>query len=244
MVQTRSSAMSKIPSDIKEYFTSLVQPLVTQEAINTMFIKFKEEILSKLEQRILEQDQRIKKLESTLAVREKIIENLVINCDNNEQYSRRSCLRINGMQVQESENSNEVLSKVKSCYEEVGVDFNESCIDRAHRVGKSYDVNGVRYQSIIVKFRSWNDRAKLYRARPKFKPDHMKNSDTLGFNVAVDLTKRRYELLRSARETIKDNSKVKFAYADINCSLALCLHDNSFCYFNSEDDLKQILSKM
>ena len=34
-----------------------------------------------------------------------------------------------------------------------------------------------------------------------------------------------------------------FAFADINCSLALKLNDDKFYYFNSEDELNKILQK-
>ena len=78
-----------ITDEIKEYFSSLLAPLANQEAINEMFDNFKKAVLSKLEQRIEEQNERIEKLESTLAIQQNVGEKLTIQCDNNEQYSRR-----------------------------------------------------------------------------------------------------------------------------------------------------------
>ena len=63
------------------------------------------------------------------------------------------------------------------------------------------------------------------------------------FSVSLDLTKRRYSLLAKAKSIIKDNPAVMFAFADINCSLALKLNDDKFHYFNSEDELNKILQK-
>ena len=41
------------------------------------------------------------------------------------------------------------------------------------------------------------------------------------FSVSVDLTKRRYQLLKQAKGLISDNDNVSFAFADVNCSLGL-----------------------
>ena len=133
------------------------------------------------------------------------------------------------------------MGVVKSCHEEVGLDFDPSCIDRVHRVAKVFhNENGEKIQPILVKFRSWNDRVKFYKARPKFK----NNSPKPGFTIAIDLTKRRYELLKFARGVIKDNVKVKYAFADINCSPGICLHDDKLCFFNSKDELSKILDRV
>ena len=63
------------------------------------------------------------------------------------------------------------------------------------------------------------------------------------FSVSLDLTKRRYSLLAKAKGIIKDNPAVMFAFTDINCSLALKLHDDKFHYFNSDDEINKILQK-
>ena len=36
-------------------------------------------------------------------------------CDDNEQYSRRSCLRIHGMEVEEKENEYDVMNTLEKC---------------------------------------------------------------------------------------------------------------------------------
>ena len=61
--------------------------------------------------------------------------------------------------------------------------------------------------------------------------------------MSLDLTKRRYLLLAKAKSIIKDNPAVMFAFAGINCSLALKLNDDKFDYFNSEDEPNKILQK-
>ena len=51
---------------------------------------------------------------------------LIIKCDDNEQYSRRSCLRIHGIECSDDERNDNVLERVKECYER----RNESSITR------------------------------------------------------------------------------------------------------------------
>ena len=89
MVITRSMAITE---EIKNYLSTIIQPLAKQDKIDEML-----NILSKLESRLIEQDKKIEILEAQVSVQEKVIENLIIKCDNNEQYSRRSCLRLNGV---------------------------------------------------------------------------------------------------------------------------------------------------
>ena len=61
--------------------------------------------------------------------------------------------------------------------------------------------------------------------------------------MSLDLTKGHYSLLEKAKSVIKDNPAAMFAFADINCSLALNLNDDKFRYFNSEDEINKILQK-
>ena len=82
-----------------------------------MFEDFEKEIVEKIEQKLCEQEEQITHQESTLALRENTIENLLVACDDNDQYSRRNCLRINGIAT-EKDKEDSVLKKLKACYEQ------------------------------------------------------------------------------------------------------------------------------
>ena len=77
-------------------------------------------------------------------------------CDDNEQYYKRCCLIINGIEIlKDKEDNSAVLNKLESCYKEVGINFDHHAIDRVHRIGKKFrDESGKETQQIIVKFRS------------------------------------------------------------------------------------------
>ena len=58
-----------------------------------------------------------------------------------------------------------------------------------------------KVRSIIVKFKSWKSRADFYKTRPRNHLDRQKKPGS-SFNVFMDLTKRRYNLLIKAKRLI------------------------------------------
>ena len=71
----------------------------------------------------------------------------------------------------------------------------------------------------------------MYRAR--------KNSKK--FNVRLDITKRRLNLIDKANTMLEDDGRNDcFAFADINCRTCLKLEDG-FHFFETEEDLMEIL---
>ena len=90
-----------------------------------------------------------------------------------------------------------------------------------------------KVRSIIIKFRSWESRTAFYKARPTNRLDRQKKPGS-NFNISLDLTKRRYNLLTKARRPANNNPLVAYAFSGINCSLVLKFNGNTFHYFNSE----------
>ena len=124
--------------------------------------------------------------------------------------------------------------------------FTQEDINRAHRIGVEYTEknSGKKVKSIIVKFKSRRARKQFYNARPKKFKDGKKKPGSKSFSVSVDLTKRCYLLFREARELIKKkNDDIDFAFADINCSLGFRYKNSSFRYFNSENELHNLIHK-
>ena len=66
----------------------------------------------------------------------------------------------------------------------------------------------------------------------------------LPFRVSLDLTKHRLDLLKHTKELVKTNPKILYAFADVNCSLALKDANNLFHYFSNKGELKLILDKL
>ena len=92
-------------------------------------------------------------MEEKIALQEKKIENLSIKCDDNEKYSRRYSLRMHGLKYEKNENQNDIASKVSECFSEIGLPYEETELDRVHRIGKPYknEGSGLTMKSIIIR---------------------------------------------------------------------------------------------
>ena len=145
---------------------------------------------------------------------------------------RRESLRFSGSEVKENKSKEECESKVKSYIKNcLNVDIEESEFNRIHRIGPKTNKNGSAFQQIIVKFKDFVPRTKVYRAR-KHKADIV---------IHLDLTKRRYLLLKDTYGKAKNCLSDNFACADINCLLCLRLKNGDWKFFNSLEELERLL---
>ena len=155
--------MTTATEQLNCYFEELIEPLVTNNSLEELFNKLKDEIMKKFDEKISKQNAKIEKLESIITIHENTIDQLLVKCDDNKQYSRRSCLRIHGVEVKENEDEDGVMNVLEDCYSSVNLQSDANDIDRAHRIGLPYtDKNsGKKVKSIIVKFRSWKSRQRF-----------------------------------------------------------------------------------
>ena len=154
--------LQKLIKNIKK----LMESLVTNEKLEELLKSFQDEIVKTLN--INEQNTKIEELKSKLAIKQIAIDNLEIKCDGSERYSRRSSLRIHGLDF-DSDEDNNVMEKLEKSYRHMGIEFNRNEMDRARYISKSFiDKKEKRkVRSIIIKFRSWGSRTTFYKARPK-----------------------------------------------------------------------------
>ena len=84
--------------------------------------------------------------------------------DNAEQYSRRNCLRISGLQETEAENTNGIVLNLSHS---IDVELSLTDIDRFHGLGKPRLGSGdtSRPHDIVIQFVSYRSPAKFYKAR-------------------------------------------------------------------------------
>ena len=104
-----------ITSEMHEYIENLMKPLITNEKLQELFKTFQAEIVKRFEHNLKEQNTKIEELESILVMKKTAKDNLVIKCDDNEQYSRRSYMRIHDLHFKRDEDHN-VMEKIGKCY--------------------------------------------------------------------------------------------------------------------------------
>ena len=70
---------------LRDYFSELIQPLATNECLEQMLQKLKEEIVTKFKEKFIEQNKKFDELEERVSFQENIINQLLIKCDDNKQ---------------------------------------------------------------------------------------------------------------------------------------------------------------
>lgn len=175
------------------------------------------EDISLLREVIEKQRESIQKLECRVDELERKVHALSAHGEAQEQYIRRDCLRIDGIPTPINgavETEDEIRVKVQELAKACGVDIPKEVIDRAHRIGKERTVMGQHNRQVIVKFRSFSHRTRLYKARKQVK----------SHRIYLDLTKSRTTLLQQVNKEINDRRlEDSFAFADINCQLCMKL---------------------
>ena len=185
----------------------------------------------------LKEDNR--RLESRVAILENSLKIIERKSDDTEHYSRRTCLRVDRMPLQDKETEEEIVNNLVENFQDIGVHIDSRSIERAHRIGpvfKQTNEDGTKtdQQQVTVKFKSWSSRTQVYRARKKSKD----------LKYRVDLTKRRLSLLAKAREMTKGIPEVDFAFSDVNCKLAFRLTSGEFKFFNSETEIANVIANL
>ena len=158
------------------------------------------------------------------------IKHLMSCHDNQEQYSRRLCLRIDGMELPQQETGEECAEKVRRIFDELEVLVPDAVLDRAHRIGPVKQINGKTFQQVIVRFTTWRHRTYVYRARKK----------ASSVKIRLDHTKVRLNVLQMAREVLKSYPEEIFVFADVNCTTRINI-DGEISPFTSKEDLLTLL---
>ena len=182
------NCLRNIENQIKELFilneeTKNAQIKVT-ESLEFFSNKFDE-----LERENKKKNEKIKELEETIDILTEKNKSLTSDVDELEQYSRRNCLLLHGVQENENENTDDIVLKTMS--EELDIEIKENDLDRTHRIGNRNRKDG-KPRAIIVKFTRYATRNKIYSNKKKLKGKN--------FLMTESLTSRRYHLLKEAQE--------------------------------------------
>ena len=102
----------------------------------------KKEIMNEVKAILSEKDKEIEDLKSQVTLLQNHVSTvkhaLDKKVDELEQYGRRVCLRIEGVEHQANEKSEDVLEKVVKIIKESETEIPESALDKAHHIGPIY----------------------------------------------------------------------------------------------------------
>ena len=216
------------PHDDKDIHTSYT--LSSEPAIQRMqrelillreTITTQNEKITPLERRLGHFDSNIVVLESQLALANDLTDVLWKKLDDQEQYSRRPCLVIEGVRSRENETeaslTNSVIDIIKSDLQLPGVTIND--VDKCHRIGLT-DNDGK--QNIIIKFTKHSTATKIFRERRKLSK-LMSLKKHVKFCTSV--TRHGQNLLTFARNLCAKAAEINLIFSDINGNLKIRLKE-------------------
>ena len=226
MPETRSAKAT--PNDTKE--------LDIVSVIEEKFNKFKVDLLSETNDLIhLEVEKAMKKqknnFDSALHELQKHVIKLEHDHDDLEQHGRCLCVRLENIPVEKDEKADKVFSKAENILKESYPNLSGDCTDRAHRIGRDYKCHKTNKacHSVIVRFTSFKHRTSIYR-----------NGNILkDVRVKLDLKKKRYSILMSARSIVDGKQDVNYVFADINCRLKVVFKDRTSEFFKDISELNE-----
>ena len=158
---TDEKPLSNFPADLKDIITNqllkaLRSPAVIQEIVNAVYKSVYEKLAGELHaafqldlqshsSKLHDLDQQIQKLQKSIV-------DINNTLDDQEQYSRRSCLRFHGVKETSSENTDSVI--INLVKEKLNVVLQPSDIDRSHRITprNPTEAEPATPRVIIVKF--------------------------------------------------------------------------------------------
>lgn len=164
---------------VKRVLKDVLQDASILQVLATMI---KDHILSELQKTINENTAVIEALKETINEKDKVINDLQVKLDDLEQYQRRQCLRVFGVEEGADEDTD---VKAIEIARKIGVDLSIEDIDRSHRIGVR---NNDRPRPIIIKFVSYRKRSEVFHSK--------KNLKGSGVTIREDLTKMRHSLLK------------------------------------------------
>ena len=172
-------------------------------------------------------------MEDKIAVMHSHIIHLRKSNEANEQYQRRLCLRINGIDMPSNglkETGEECLSKVRNALDKLKVDIPDTVIDRAHRIGRMKVIGGKK-ESTTDDCPFHNVETNVYRARKTCEE----------YRIKLDLTKDRVSLLKRANELLNSDQN-SFAFCNYNCQ-PVWFNNGKYRHFGDIDELKRLIQK-
>ena len=112
---------------------------IVSEAIDTKLAELKTDIEKKngtIHDILCKQDEskkKVKKLEEQLKSSANDISKLTFDFNNQEQYSRRNCVRVYGIKESQNENTDSLVCQMAK--EKLKIDLQPHHIDRSHQIG-------------------------------------------------------------------------------------------------------------
>ena len=167
--------------------TNNLQNMFDQQMI---FSKRLIEIESKYEELVNNFKGEVMRLESKIYVQDRVTEALRHEVDRLQQFTRRPCVAIHGVEKVRNESYHDLKSKVANIIKSVNSSTKMDDVDKFHQNGRA---RGGK-QEIIVRFKSHSAKEAFFKA----------HKEQENVTIYPSLTKRRLNFLYEARDFLKE----------------------------------------
>ena len=242
--QIEEKLLEKLNEKIEKHLTELKTELkskITEQAEEIEGLKFELNELKEQMQNIKEDGQDL----------HEAYEELFFNMDSNEQDLKRQNVRVAGVPYVAGQTLDEVTDKVVNIFNTGEIAIAKRDIDRVSISSRPTTRNNVTTQQVLVRFSNWSARQRASRYNNK-------NRQKTKVRVQADLTRHRFQLLKTVQNHIQEKMTVIhgrdhhrrvneaqkcFAFANGDSDLVLRLGNDGFKTFRDEQQAKQLIDR-
>ena len=134
-----TNTMEEALKPVKEAMNNLI----TEEAMKELTNGLENKLVKKINEQVKEIENlrnRYNHLEGRVAILEHLVKVQEMQCDDIEQYGRRLCLRVADMPIIQNKTPYTMEEELRKEFNSMGVNIPHHAIDRAHRIGKNFEV--------------------------------------------------------------------------------------------------------
>ena len=195
-----------------------------KSAISIDYEKIADKVISKLASRIEKLESELVKKDTVIRSLEQTVATIEVKCDQLEQYSRRTSVRISGIPERDKEDPEH---EVNAVFTAMGI---SPVIQRCHRVGPKSSEGKPR--PLLVQFTGYKDKNLVISKR-----NSLRRTLPQVF-VNEDLTRKRAKLLYLARKKVTDK-KLLGAWSS-DGRVLVKNNQNRIVAISSENELSEI----
>ena len=189
------------------------------------------------QQKLADQERKINILESHRAMQEIANKHLIRAIDDSNQYSRKSNLIIDGLNIKKDTNDRDIRLLVIDVIRKMDIEVLDRDVVRAHRTGRPYyDKSGKLHVPVICRFTSWWPRNEVYFNRKK----------AIGVYFKADLTAMRQDLLQDITRRVENDEQahdlIQYVCADRYCNISVRTQDGRSMIVNEMEDFEHLLT--
>ena len=207
-LQTPASLITEVMGDllVNPTFQKQLQDMVksmVKEIADATYHRLKEYseenrgAIHDLEVKVEESQKELRSLHQQIETQQNQLDILKKSANDQEQYSRRNCLRIFGIEEKRNEDPDRLLIDVFK--DRLQLDVSAADIERSHRVGK---MKPGKHRALIIKLCSYRVRRNIIQSRRKLKGT--------GISIQEDLTAKNQALYHK----VYTSSKVVSAWTN------------------------------